>query len=116
MSSNPHLYLDKLNDDLAVKLCEHSNPDIILPYLASTTRNLNVCEKLRMALTLYREVSERKKEYDSLENASLILSSSPPSNVLIECNKLVEKVTRTSLEVLRKYNALIDELKDGYLE
>ncbi len=116
MAKAPLSYLDNLCNPLAVKLCEVSDPDIILPYLAEEKRNLPVCEKLKLALNLYLEVNRRKADYDTLEKAAVIISSSPPTDILIENNKRIAKVNNASLETLRKYNRIVDELKDGYYE
>lgn len=116
MAKHPLIYLDKLNADLAVKLCEVSNPDEILPYLAKDKRKLQICEKLRMALGLYLEVKEKKEDYDTLERASIVISSSPPANILIECHNQIAKVNHASLERLRMFNRLVDEIRDGYFE
>lgn len=109
-------YLDHVSDDLAVKLCEVSDPDIILPYLAEQKRNLPLPEKLKLAVNLYLEVNRRKADYEALDQAARIISTSPPTDILIECNNRIAKINEASLETLRKYNRLIDELRDGYHE
>jgi len=115
MAKKPLKFIDLICNDLAEKLCEMSDPDVIFPYLSKSTRGLQVCSKLQTALILYTEVSENKENYEKLDAVSKSLSSSPSANILIACNAVVKTETK-SLEILRAYNRLVDELKEGYLE